>query len=462
MNNWSRSTTALVLAISLHAAAARAQATAPAPLEPPDPLLTPVEPAARRIARWSDISTNLRARSVDLAAAVADVRRAEAESRAALAPLYGQIQVQGQATQNLITKDTQQVTGVSPTGTPLTETVTSPIVRTANAGATASLPLIAPRQWQQVKTAHIGIDLAEELLGDQRRVLVERAASAVVAVVAAERVAEINRVGLKAAGERAALARRGKALGGGNSLDVVRAEQDLETARAQVVTGDESLRQAREALGLALGWSEQVGVEPGFRLDDAVVEAGRQCKAVPELDARADLVAAQTRVRLADQVRREATWGFAPTLSLQSQLAYTTVESPVEHPTQWTVQGVLSWDLWDGGARYAQIRSGVAQRDRAEAALAGARRDVAIAVKRADRGVQVAAVSREIAKRSRDSAFEGDRLTRLAFTTGNGTSLELVTAAGLLRSQEIQLAIRDYELVRARLLALLVRARCDL
>ena len=40
------------------------------------------------------------------------------------------------------------------------------------------------------------------------------------------------------------------------------------------------------------------------------------------------------------------------------------------------------------------------------------------------------------------------------------TGLELVTAAQALREAEIQLALRDFELVRARVLAVLVLASC--
>lgn len=426
-----------------------------------DPLLAPVGAPARRLARWSDVSTNLRARSVDLQEAVAVIRQAEAESSGALAQLFGAVSGTAVGIQNLSVKDSTRVVGVTATGAPIAKTTSIPTPRVGNLGATASVPLFAPRTWQQIKTANLGVNLANEVLADQRRVLVEGAAKAVVAVVAAERVAEINRVGLRAAIERSALARKRQVLGGGTALDIARADKDLETARAQVVSGDESLRQAREALGLALGWGEQVGVEPTFRLDDAVVEATRQCRRVSNLSERADIVAARERIRVAEQSGREARAGFYPTLGVQSQVNYTTDDIPLTYHTQWNVQGVISWDIWDGGTRYAQIRSSAAQRDAAEARLEGARRELALTTQRADRAIEVATASRAIAQRAREAAAEQERLTRIAYTTGAATSLELVTAASDLRAADIQLVQREYELVGARLLALLVRARCD-
>jgi outer membrane protein TolC len=67
----------------------------------------------------------------------------------------------------------------------------------------------------------------------------------------------------------------------------------------------------------------------------------------------------------------------------------------------------------------------------------------------------------EVAHRARDHAADVDRLTRVAFQEGRGTSLELVTAAANLRQGELQLAQRELEHVRAKLLALLALARCD-
>jgi hypothetical protein len=43
---------------------------------------------------------------------------------------------------------------------------------------------------------------------------------------------------------------------------------------------------------------------------------------------------------------------------------------------------------------------------------------------------------------------------------GQGTSLELVIAAAALREADITLALRDFDLVKARILAILSLANC--
>ena len=82
-----------------------------------------------------------------------------------------------------------------------------------------------------------------------KRTLLLSVANQMVSVVTAERAAEINRVGLRVALEQLALSSAKRSLGAANGLDVIRAQQNAANARATLVTGDEALREAREALG---------------------------------------------------------------------------------------------------------------------------------------------------------------------------------------------------------------------
>jgi hypothetical protein len=57
-------------------------------------------------------------------------------------------------------------------------------------------------------------------------------------------------------------------------------------------------------------------------------------------------------------------------------------------------------------------------------------------------------------------ARQVDRMTQVGFLTGQGTSLDLVVSAGALRQAQINRALRDFDLVRARIDALLALADC--
>ena len=120
-------------------------------------------------------------------------------------------------------------------------------------GNTASWNAINPRAIYELGTAAVAIDVANLSLSDRRRVLAASVVSAMLSTLAAGRVAELDRVGLRAALERLALTQTRLKFARGTQLDIDRAQQDVAAARAQLISGDESLRQAREALGQALG-----------------------------------------------------------------------------------------------------------------------------------------------------------------------------------------------------------------
>ena len=269
-------------------------------------------------------------------------------------------------------------------------------------------------------------------LQDRKRVIATDVAGALVAEIAAERVAELNRVGLRQALERLALAHRREDLGSGSRLDVVRAEQDVDAARAAVVSGDEASRQDREALGLALGIAEPVGAAPGLNIDGLVKDTGTGCKLVGSVDERADLRVLRTEVDIAARGVKDVWYQFSPIVTFQSTLASSNDALAIP-ATTWNIEGVLTIPIWDGGARYGELRQASAQKDEAEMNLIAQRRTVIIQIEQARRAVDVAEESRKVAVDAETHARQVDRMTQVGFLTRRGTSLDLVVSAGALR-----------------------------
>src|SRR5579859_1335623 len=219
------------------APSAQPSATLPPPLVENDEMLRPVPPAPRILATWDEALAALRSRSTDLRIALDEIERSDAQWRQALAGILPVINGSGNVTWNLLRGP---ATYCFPPG----QCSLVPNAITYGANVTLTQPLFALRAWHAARTAKVGIDFARLSADDQKRLLTIGLANAVVSVVTAERISEINRVGLRAALDRLTLARRRMALGAGNALDVVRADQDVSVARAAVVPGDESLRQA--------------------------------------------------------------------------------------------------------------------------------------------------------------------------------------------------------------------------
>jgi outer membrane protein TolC len=431
---------------------APAPVTIPPPPKVDDPMLAPMPPAPKNIATWQEALDLVRTRSTDLRISYLDVTRAEAQSRVALAGALFSLNGNAAYTRQIITKDAvNPLTGVT-TKVPTPDTLTGSL--------TLSQPLFAPRAWYAIGTAHRAEEVAQLGVEDTKRLIALAVANALLSVVTAERIAELNRSGFRDALERHDLTRRKQSLGVATGLDVIRAQQDVETARATIVSGDESLRQAREALGLTVGLPQQVGVAPSISLDGLLESAQGVCKPARSLDERADIARAIKNVEVTERSITDVKYQFSPTVGLGSTLAATTTDTGQSPNPTWNIQAVLSVPIWEGGARYGFLRNARAATEQAEQQLIGLRRNAEVQLEQARRGVKVAEDSRKVAADARALTAETDRLVRAGYIEGQGTSLELVIAASALRQAEIALAIRDFELVRARLLAVLALANC--
>jgi outer membrane protein TolC len=444
-------------------------------------MLTPVPPAARDIATLEEALSLVKARSTDLRIQYLEITRAEAATRVALAQLLTTVTGNVTATQNIIR---QTSSGPGPVFIPLgglglplppsipSDTVvagaspsnpvstTQPVANLATGSITLTQPIFHPADIHAWGTAQEMERIQRLNLEDLERNIALNVANTLVGVVTAERVAELNRIGFRNALERLDLSRRKQRLGAATGLDVVRAQQDVESARATLVTGDESLRQAREALGLSLGLPQQVGVSKALNIDGLEQAALRACKPTKSIEDRADIQALKQAEYVAKRNHDNVWLQFSPVLDAKSTLATTTAAVSPSPPTTWNIQAVLTVPIWEGGVRYGKLHDTEAQAEEAAQRLEAQRRTATVQVVQALRNVKVADDARKVAADARALAAETDRLVRAGYTEGQGTSLELVVAAAALREAEVQLALKEFNVVQARVLAVLSLAKC--
>ncbi|HEX8819971.1 MAG TPA: TolC family protein, partial [Archangium sp.] len=389
----------------------------PAPFQPKveDPMLTPVPPAQRLVGNWDEALTLVRERSTDLRLAEANIQRAEARWRQALAALLPNVRASVGVGHDVLNPDNAVLALGAGGGTTLPSTPgpdgRRPTVPLVAGAVSVSQSLVDFGAWRGLSSAEAAETGAVANLQDVRRRLTLGMARVLVATVAAERVAELNRVGLRQALERAALTQRIFELGASNQLDVVRVNQDVSVARGALVSGDEQLRRAREALGLSLGLDRATGVSPAFNLQGLVEQIRQVCAPLESVSARPDLVAARAQLESARDSRRQASAGYLPTLGLSSSLlGYTTEPAPGRLAT-WNISAVLSVPLWEGGLRGGVVseRQGIEQQ--AAETLERTRRDVELEVARSRRSVEVAEALVKTAAESRSLAERTDQLT---------------------------------------------------
>ncbi|MBL9039440.1 MAG: TolC family protein [Archangium sp.] len=417
-----------------------------------DPLLEPPAPAGHQLASWEEALQTWRSHSTDLRVASAEVLRAQGRRRTALGALLPSLTANGLASFSLLP---------APAGNDATTSALFGAAPYQTGSLIAQLAVIDARSWNALALAADAERATELSLADARRVLILNLAQSLLAVVTSERIAELNRVGLKDALDRLHLAERSNRAGANTEIDLGRLRQDAELARSQVVTGDESLHQAREALSLAVGLDGPVGVKPEFQLNGLADQLNGTCHLLDALEKRPDQLAAQARVDIADRGVLDVKAQFLPSLALRSTAQVFTFPGAGVFPI-WNLQAVLTVPLWDGGARYGALKDAHAQKSQAEARVAGTQRQGRVEVERAKRGIDVAEKSRAIAAAAHEQSAKTDTLTRRAFDAGLGTSLELVTAASSLRQQQLNLALREYDVIRARVVALFALADCPL
>jgi outer membrane protein TolC len=439
-----------------------------------DPMLAPAPPPKRLLASWQEALSYLRLRSTDLRVSVDQALQAEAQTRIALAAYLPTINGTVVATHNFLTKENvpQAQTG---TGTATVNGASGPVTVTIPpSSSTVTVPtpsyVSGNLQFQQAIVNlpafdQIGINELSETAANlsveaAKRVLALSVANSVVAVVTSERLAEINRVGLRVALEQVEIATQKHSLGVSTGLDVVRARQNAANARATLVTGDETLHEAREALGLVLGIPEETGVAPNVNLDAVAQDAVSSCRPVNTVDGRSDIAQARTAVDVAKRNLRNLYFQFLPTLSAQSTLASTGQPVYSSLGTTWNIQAILSVPIWDGGARYGNLRSARAAEDIAAQNLEQMRRQAIIQIEQSARQLLVAQASFQVAREQRDLAAQNDEMTQAAYAAGQSTSLELVTASEAHRQAELNVAVQEFGIVKARIVAVLALATC--
>jgi outer membrane protein TolC len=420
-----------------------------APPRVSDPMLVPPPPSEGQVRSWDDALALIRTHSPDYRISAETITRAEAQKRVALATVLPTLTGTAGYTHNFLTK--QFTLGGA--------TLVTPPPDLFALGATANWALINPRGIHAVATADRAIEATKLSFEDRRREIAVSALNAFLATLAAERIAELNRVGLRTALERLALTETRLKFGKGTPLDVDRAEQDVANARGTLISGDESLRQSRETLGQLLGSRAPLAAPGSLDLEGLEQAVAHTCRLNTDLEQRPDVAAARARLDLAERQVEDAKLQTAPIISVGSQAGYATAVA-LGPKTTFSVQGLLTVPFYDGGARYGALRDAKAQVEQARQTLEAARINAVVTSARSERAVSVLQSSRDVARAQRDLAASVDQRTRSGYAQGVGTSLDLVTSAQALRQSEINLVLLDFQVAQARATAYLVNAQC--
>lgn len=422
-----------------------------------DAMLEPIDSAPQLLGSWQQATTLMRSRSTSLATARARIEEASGRSRQVLANGLPVIAANGSVNRNLLF-----ATGSTVLGQGLTNDVRLPYPPTVwNAGVSLRQPVFDLRTWYDIRASSTAVEAAGVSAEDTERVALGSLAEAIVSVITAERLAEVSRVSLRSNLSLLDLTQRRTRLGAASALDVLRAEQEVASSRSNVVQADETLRRAREGLGMALGYPDPWGVAADVKVDALARDARALCTPVSDPEQRSDVRAAKLNAEVSEQAAESVQYAHAPTLDVVSDFSYTT-DPRSARPVLWSIGALLTIPIYEGGRVAAERDVNVATATVARQQLTDAVRGARLQAVQTQRGVTVAEANFGISRQARDIAAESARLSRVAFVHGTGTSFDLVDTAQRHRLSEIDVTIKEFEVVRARIAALLAQSNCSM
>jgi len=323
------------------------------------------------------------------------------------------------------------------------------------ASLTLTAPLFVARPLTQWRHAKDDIETARWSAAETRRQLALAVGRAWLQLLAQHRVIDISARAEVTARAHLDFTQKQYAGGYGTRLDEVRADQEVQSDRAQVEQARVQLARLREALGVLVGADHPVDAQgavdlpppPGYA--DATTEAVRQRSDVKLQEQRVVAARHLVRDRWADYTPQLVAT-FTPFLQTQSPLPATVT------PTA-GYQGVLALTLplYDGGLRYGQERERSVLSREAEVGLEGVRRQAASDVRAAVEEMERAGAALSAAREAARLAGEGVKLTDLAYRAGASTNIEVIDAERRARDAETAVAVAE-DAERQALLDLLV------
>lgn len=367
-----------------------------------------------------------RRNNLDLRVARERLEQAELASRRAWAGYLPTVTVSGNYTRN---SDESRVT--LPGGP---EIVIQPY-NAFNGQAQVRQALIAPQLWANIKAAYSAERLASlnteqakrEILFGVAQAYYGAAASA-AAVVAQERLLEVNQARVRdtqvrfEAGTvtRVALLRA--------QLDLTRAEQDLTSQR-------NALAAAKLALATLIARPDtdfELAPPPEPNLPAEGMDLVKVA-----LEQRADVAAAQESVRLA-RINRTGAWlAYLPTLGLSGVYTLSNAAGFTGDNSTWAIVLGVNWTLWDGGLREVNLREQASRIAESTAQQQLTELRTREEVKRAQLDLETALGNRARAAQALELARETQRLTDISFKAGVATYLEVADANAALTTAEV-------------------------
>jgi outer membrane protein TolC len=224
----------------------------------------------------------------------------------------------------------------------------------------------------------------------------------------------------------------------GLSSDVSRAELELARAEQALVDSERSLADASDALALLLGDS------PG-------TPYVLSTPTLPPLAVETRSVEAAAGIEAAELRERAAYWELIPSVTLSGVANFAASSFRDPDGFNWAITLGLSWVIFDGGGRYAEMDATELDITLSELSRDETNRRLAFAEALAERRVESAQQAHELAVRSETLAHQTFEEIMLLLQSGRSNGLERSQALNEWVTAQIAVTVRELELDLATL-----------
>ena len=313
-------------------------------------------------------------------------------------------------------------------------------------GSTASIALFDGPAYFDYWRAGAEADATEQGAMWQRHVLQLDAELAFFTLASAQREVEIAEAALEIREEYRERAEALLEAGLAVSVDAMRARAEVLDAQQGLLEAEAALGDAADSLATLLGRQADGSLRADVEPSEIDVDPPGERASISE--ERVDFVSQRFRIEAAELGRRATWWGLAPRVELRFNTDWgpTTLFNPDRF--SWSATVAATWNLYDGGGRYARADAAQADVRRQELELQRDLREADAQVARAMRQWRSTAAAIEVAEQRLEVAREVYDQEITKFEAGLVTSLEVSDASQELLNAELGL---NQTRLRARL-----------
>src|SRR5438552_331696 len=393
-------------------------------------------PAARQIS-FADVAAAVVQSNFQLRAAALNVAIAQAQLAQAQGGQMPQATLSGPYTR------TQEPPPAFPLGGP----------NIYAAGVAISYPLsTGGRVEAQIALAQANLRGAQASFNRTKQQLVQSAEQIYLQGLLANETVAAARRALDAASESLRVARVRFNTGAAAQFDVLQAEVAIANAEQTLVQAQTGVATAAAGLNAALSLPLDTPVQFTGTLTPRPVEGTLPTTIAQALRDRPDLVALQSQIGVAQAGIDLARSGGRPAVFLGAGYEFSNFsgQSPYVFGS-WLATLSVTLSVFDGGITQAKVSEAQLQLEQLKVREAQTRQQVELDVRLAWLALQQATGRLTAATKAAEQGRESARLASARYTSGVGTSLELLSAQAALAQAELSLASARYDQNAARI-----------